>query len=250
MHPDWWLLPVGVILGTFGTLIGAGGGFLLVPLLILLYPAERAETITSISLAVVFFNALSGSWAYARMKRIDYASGLLFASATIPGAVIGAFTTAYIPRRTFDSVFGVLLIGVALALLATSSVRPTGRGRGDAGRMVRTLTEADGSRHTFSYNPAVGIGLSLVVGFVSSLLGIGGGIIHVPALVYLLGFPPHIATATSHFILVFMALAGTTVHVATGALTGTALPTALLSAGVLAGAQVGARLSRQTGKPS
>ena len=111
--------------------------------------------------------------------------------------------------------------------------------------MVRTLTEADGSRHTFSYNPAVGIGLSLVVGFVSSLLGIGGGIIHVPALVYLLGFPPHIATATSHFILVFMALAGTTVHVATGALTGTALPTALLSAGVLAGAQVGARLSRR-----
>lgn len=56
----------GFFIGGYGTLIVAGGGFVLVPLLLLLYPNESTETLTSISLAVVFFNALSGSVAYAR----------------------------------------------------------------------------------------------------------------------------------------------------------------------------------------
>ena len=55
-----WLLPLGLGIGAFGTLIGAGGGFILVPILLILYPNEDTELITSISLAVVFFNALSG----------------------------------------------------------------------------------------------------------------------------------------------------------------------------------------------
>jgi uncharacterized membrane protein YfcA len=64
-----WLFPLGLLIGTFGTLIGAGGGFILVPILLLVYPNEKAELITSISLAVVFFNAMSGSAAYARRSR-------------------------------------------------------------------------------------------------------------------------------------------------------------------------------------
>jgi uncharacterized membrane protein YfcA len=107
------------------------------------------------------------------------------------------------------------------------------------------VVEADGTRHVFSYRPAIGILLSVFVGFASSLLGIGGGIIHVPALVYLLNFPAHVATATSHFILVFMALAGTAVHLASGALA-KGLPRALaLGAGAVVGAQFGARLSER-----
>ncbi|HET8577619.1 MAG TPA: TSUP family transporter [Methylomirabilota bacterium] len=54
------LAAAGFVIGVYGTLIGAGGGFILVPLLLLLYPKESADTIASISLAVVFFNALSG----------------------------------------------------------------------------------------------------------------------------------------------------------------------------------------------
>jgi uncharacterized membrane protein YfcA len=76
MEQYLWLIPLGVVTGAYGTLIGAGGGFVLMPLLLLLYRDESPEIITSISLAVVFFNALSGSLAYARMKRIDYKSGL------------------------------------------------------------------------------------------------------------------------------------------------------------------------------
>ena len=87
-------IALGLVVGAYGTLIGAGGGFVLMPLLLLLYPHETPEKLTSISLAIVFLNALSGSGAYARMKRIDYKSGLIFAGATIPGAILGALNTS------------------------------------------------------------------------------------------------------------------------------------------------------------
>src|SRR6266700_980875 len=109
-YPYISLLPLGILIGAFGTLIGAGGGFLLVPILLILYPNENTELITSISLAVVFFNALSGSWAYSRMKRVDYKSGIIFAIATIPGAILGAISTAYLPRHAFDISFGIVMI--------------------------------------------------------------------------------------------------------------------------------------------
>ena len=111
-----WLLPLGLLIGAFGTLIGAGGGFVLVPILLLVHPNEKTELITAISLAVVFFNALSGSLAYARMKRVDYKSGILFSIATIPGAILGALSTAYVPRGLFDLLFGVLMIVAAIYL--------------------------------------------------------------------------------------------------------------------------------------
>ena len=242
-----WLIPVGFIIGTYGTLIGAGGGFVLVPMLILLYPQEAPEVITSISLAVVFFNALSGSVAYMRLKRVDYRSGLLFAAATIPGAILGALTTSFIPRPLFDIILGMLLIAVSFFLLVHSHER-SGQGRGNLrGCLIRNLVEADGTTHTFSYSPTFGIGLSLVVGYVSSLLGIGGGIIHVPALVHLLNFPVHVATATSQFILAVMALTGTVVHIVNGAFHHGIRRTIALAIGVLIGAQLGAFLSNRVG---
>ena len=90
------LIGLGFAVGTYGTLIGAGGGFVLMPILLLIYPDDSPELLTSISLAVVFFNTLSGSEAYAFMKRIDYKSGLLFAGAAIPGAVFGALNTRHV----------------------------------------------------------------------------------------------------------------------------------------------------------
>ncbi|OGL47034.1 MAG: hypothetical protein A2161_17620 [Candidatus Schekmanbacteria bacterium RBG_13_48_7] len=118
-----WLILLGFGVGTYGTFIGAGGGFVLVPVLLLLYPHENPEIITSISLAVVFFNALSGSWAYGRMKRIDYKSGLLFSIATVPGAILGALSTAYINRRLFDAILGILMIAGSIFLLFYSKKR-------------------------------------------------------------------------------------------------------------------------------
>lgn len=238
-----WLIPLGFLIGACGTLIGAGGGFVLMPLLLLLYPDESPEMITGISLAVVFFNALSGSMAYGRMRRIDYKSGFLFSAATIPGAILGALTTAYISRRLFDLIFGLLMIGASAFLLLRPNRMKEVKRDNPIYHLTRNLVEASGANHTYSYNPIVGVGLSLFVGYLSSLLGIGGGIIHVPALVHLLNFPVHIATATSHFILAFMAMTGTAVHVATGVFSHGIRRTISLAIGVLLGAQLGARLS-------
>jgi uncharacterized membrane protein YfcA len=251
-----WLLPLGVAIGAFGTLIGAGGGFILVPILLIVYPNENTELITSISLAVVFFNALSGSLAYARMKRVDFKSGTIFAVATIPGAILGALSTAYVPRRAFDLIFGVLMILAAVLLWMTAKedhAPLTGRHadperEGKTGPVtVRELVDADGIRYHYAYNPVLGIVLSVFVGFLSSLLGVGGGFIHVPLLSRLLNFPVHIATATSHFVLAIMALTGTLVHVVNGVFVHGVRRTVLLAIGVIGGAQLGALLSNRVG---
>jgi uncharacterized protein len=250
-----WLVPLGLIIGAFGTLIGAGGGFILVPILLLVYPDEKTEFITSISLAVVFFNALSGSLAYARMKRIDYKSGTIFAVATIPGAIFGAVSTAYLPRGVFDLIFGILMILAAIYLWVSHQEEPAVTS-GHTAQVLNTrgsfwterkLVDADGAHYHYAFNPTIGIVLSVFVGFVSSLLGVGGGFIHVPALIQLLDFPVHIATATSHFVLAIMALTGTLVHVAHGAFVHGVRRTLLLGVGVVVGAQFGALLSNRVG---
>ena len=237
-----WLFLVGAVLGTYGTLIGAGGAFMLVPFLLLVYPHEPPEVIASISLAVVFANAGSGTAAYARMRRIDYRSGLMFAAATIPGAVIGALLTSSIPRVVFDAVLGALMAVIGGWLLIDPGGSRDGTGR-HAGSMIRVITERDGTTHRYAFRPWVGVTLSLLVGLVSSSLGIGGGIIHVAVLTQLLDFPVHIATATSHFTIAIMALTGTIVHIATGSFSEGWHRTIWLAAGALVGAQVGARLS-------
>lgn len=241
-----WLTPVGFVIGIFATLIGAGGGFILVPFLLLLYPNAEPDTITSISLAVVFFNALSGSISYSRMKRIDYKSALMFSAATIPGAVLGALTTGYIPRRWFDVIFGLVLLALAAYLLARPQrVARAVRENVPRGHIQRRITDANGATHAFSYNLRAGILLSLGVGYFSSLLGIGGGIIQVPAMVSLFDFPVHVATATSQSIQVVMAFVGTLVHLLTGDFEHGVRRTLFLGLGVLAGAPVGAWLSNR-----
>jgi uncharacterized protein len=242
------LLALGLITGSYGTLIGAGGGFVLLPALLLLYPHENPEILTSISLAVVFFNALSGTEAYALMKRVDYKTGFLFAAATLPGAVLGALATSLISRGLFDAILGCLMISAAVYLLFKNDLKRR-KSRQEMPRQgfSRTIVEADGTSHTYSFNPVLGMAISFVVGFFSSLLGIGGGIIHVPVLVYLLNFPVHIATATSHFILANMALAGTMTHLLTGTFSHGLYRTIFLAIGVVVGAQLGARLSNRVG---
>jgi uncharacterized membrane protein YfcA len=71
---------LGFAIGTLGTLIGAGGGFILLPVLALLFPLEPTGTLTATSLAVVAANATSGAIAYGRQRRIDFRSGIAFAS--------------------------------------------------------------------------------------------------------------------------------------------------------------------------
>jgi uncharacterized membrane protein YfcA len=225
---------LGFAVGTFGTLIGAGGGFILVPLLLLGYHFPPPEAVGT-SLSLVFLNALSGSIAYLRQRRVDLALGWRFALATLPGAIGGAYVTRALSSHAFGQAFGVLLIGIAVLLFLGRTAGPSSRA--DARRLV----DASGGTHHYRVDVWKGVLVSLVVGVISSVFGIGGGIIHVPFLIVVLGLPVHVATATSHFVLSISAFAGALTFLALGHVD---LPTvAFMGAGILVGAQLGARMS-------
>ena len=236
------LAAIGLGVGAFGTLVGAGGGFILTPILLLLYPHDSPKTITAISLAAVFCNAASGSVAYARQRRIDLRSGLVFGVATLPGSVAGALAVEHVGRRVFDAATAAILAGGAGWLFAA---RRRTTGEHDRGGSPRRLTDAFGTTYAYHVPLLRGAAMSAVVGFVSTFLGIGGGILHVPLLVGALGFPTHVATATSHFVLAIMAGSATLTHLATGSLSAEQglRRAAALSAGVVVGAQAGAHAS-------
>jgi uncharacterized membrane protein YfcA len=243
------LAGMGVLVGCLGTLIGAGGGFMLVPLLLFMYPSLQPDTITAVSMAIVACNALSGTVAYAGARRIDYKAGIQFAGFTIPGSILGVMITRYIPKHIFTIVFGSMLIGLAIYLLLKKEGKkggPTGSGVGKA-YQERVLTDGNGEVYHYSYNRWLGWGISLIVGFISPILGIGGGIIHVPALINWLRFPVHIATATSHFILAIMSIVSVIVHLVQGSYSDPSVQRMVLwlGLGAIAGAQAGAWFSRR-----
>ncbi|HEY2053968.1 MAG TPA: sulfite exporter TauE/SafE family protein, partial [Solirubrobacterales bacterium] len=166
---------LGLVVGTFGTLVGAGGGFILTPVLLVVYPELTPAQITSISLLVVFFNALSGSIAYARMRRIDYRSGLRFAAAGIPGSILGALAVHLVPTRVFDVIMAVVLaiLSAVVIRLRPHAERSVPRGA----TTTRELVDAAGERYRYHVPLARGTFYSAGVGFISSFLGIGGGVI-------------------------------------------------------------------------
>jgi uncharacterized membrane protein YfcA len=236
------LVVIGLAVGALGALIGAGGGFILTPILLLMYPHDSAKTLSAISLAAVFFNAASGTSAYARQRRIDYRSGTVFALATLPGAIGGALVVSVVSRTVFAEIMGGVLLILALLLLAGERW-PLPQPRRHLEH--RLLVDRRGQSYEYAVPIGLGAASSLGVGFLSSFLGIGGGVIHVPLLVGALGFPTHIATATSHFVLAIMAGTGTVTHIFLGSFSHghNFHRAAALSIGVVVGAQVGARAS-------
>jgi uncharacterized protein len=249
MHNIVILIITGFLIGMFGTLIGAGGGFILVPILILSYPELSPETMTAISIVIVAANAISGSIAYARSGRIDYKAGLLFAFFTIPGSILGVLSTKFIPRHIFNILFGFLLIALSVYLLFSHNKTdaPLIKDVNKKRWKHRSLTDNSGTTYNYTYNQTRGILISLVVGYISPLLGIGGGIIHVPALVQWLQFPVFVATATSHFILAIMSTVSVIVHAINGNYNDPKILRMVIGLiiGVIPGAQVGAYLSHR-----
>jgi uncharacterized membrane protein YfcA len=220
----------GLGVGTLGTLIGAGGGWMIVPLLLfgLGYTPQQA---VGTSLAVVFLNALSGSIAYMLQGRVLYRMGLAFAVSTIPGALLGATLVQYLDSRWFTLLFALFLLALSGLLLRGQTIY------GHAHRHP-TPEELNSLRSPIM---RMGILLSFLVGVISSLFGIGGGIVHVPFLIVILGLSVHSATATSHFVLAITSLAGTLVFLRNGQVDLSVA--AAMGVGVLLGAQAGARLS-------
>lgn len=239
------LLPIGILVGLIGSITGVGGGFLVVPLLLLAGNALLGnpftpEQATGTSLAVVLVNAAAASSAAARKKRIDYRTGLVFAAATLPGAYLGRVILRYLQPGAFAIAFAVLLVGVAIYL----AIGPSKSGRGLLRGTPRTIEEVTGEVQTYQIHYPAGIVVSFLVGFLASIFGVGGGIIHVPFMVLVFAMPVHIATATSQFILAFTA--------AVGAVEAASRPGVVdvrvvfwMGLGVVAGGQIGVHVAKK-----
>jgi uncharacterized protein len=244
------LAALGLVAGWYGTMVGLGGGFMLVPAF--LFMGFDPRTAAGTSMAVVLANSFSGTLSYLRQKRVDVPTGVLFAVAGMPGAWLGAAVDQWIPQRLFSISFAALLLWVGARLLLAPSApravelvaphredepRPGLIGR-RPGFITRDFIDAKGNRHTYRYHAAAGAAISLFGGFVASAFGIGGGLIQVPSMIFLFGFPAHVATATSHFIIAVTALVGTASHAIYGDVRWA--QALIVAAGAVVGAQVGA----------
>lgn len=230
-------LILGVGVGVLGSLVGIGGGLICVPVFIFFLSEgavlpyfKTAAEITGTSLFIVLINALSGAVAYVRQKRVLFSAAVPFALATLPGAFMGSYIVDKFSFQMLNLYYGIFIGIMALLIYINASSKK----RED----VLKLPE------NFKYNKPVGVIASMGVGFLSSIFGVGGGIIHVPLMVYALNFPVHIATATSCFILMISSLGGTVTHVVLNHVVW--VPAIAISIGAAIGAQIGAKISQKT----
>ena len=220
-----FLITIGLGAGILGSMLGVGGGIIMVPALTFLNlpPTQAAST----SLIAVMSTSISSTIEYSRQKRIDYALGLEMAACAIPGGVLGAIASEYLPEDTFKLYFGILLILTGLYILYKNYV----------------LKDHRAKRRSLPLQVAV-FAASFGAGVISSLFGVGGGIVFVPSMLLVLGLTMYRAAPTSQLTLMMTAIAGVFTHSVLGH--PDYLQAVVLSSGAFVGAQIGARLSRMT----
>lgn len=233
------LLIIGFAVGCLGTVVGIGGGPIIIPVLFFFYGWD-AQFLVATSLMIVFLNALSGSIGYARQKRIDYTGGIRFAAAALPGAVLSAYVHHLFNIRTFDHIFGIFLLLLAVYCFLKARHRNWDeplRRRVSASYRRIAFVDQFAVKYDFRVSDQLGVFMNLLLGFFVGFLGVGGGVFQVPILMFLLNYPPHIATATSHFITMLTCLLAVIPHLFFGTVHfGEVM---WMGAGVLIGAQAG-----------
>jgi hypothetical protein len=228
----------GVFIGAVGTLVGAGGGFLHVPILLIFYGFSPLHAIGTSTVAV-FLNALSGTFSYIHQEKIDYELGIKFAVFAIPGLFMGSLTAQYFNTVIFSLLLAAVLMGLSYSLLFLSHLNLV-CATTEKDIQTRVLRDSTGGVHTYSPDLSIGYGGSFLVGIMSGLFGIGGGLIHVPMMNFI-GIPIHIATATSHFIITITSFFGILIFIGLKAID---FDYAIfLGVGVILGAYYGAKLS-------
>lgn len=194
-----WLFIAGLGASIFGSMVGLGGGFIIVPVLRLFFglsPAEAAGT----SLALVIANSGSGAITYLLQRRVHVRVGLLIAAGGFPGSILGAIAVKALPAHVFDWLFAAFLLAVAADMAYNRNKRERARPQ------IEDVHQLAG----MPWPRAILAGLG--VGFVSSLFGVGGGVVLIPTLLYFSDLPAHAISATSHFGIVLTSPVGFLTH--------------------------------------
>jgi uncharacterized protein len=217
------LIIIGLGAGTLGSMIGVGGGIIMTPALafIGLIPSHIAST----SLIAVTSTSVSSTIAYSKQKRIDYRVGLKMAALSIPGAITGAFLSSEISTGSFKVYFAILLTLTGIYIAYRNSI-------------IKEKPDTKSKSMSFYLMFCAG---SFGAGIISSLFGVGGGIVFVPMMVIILGMAMLRAGPTSQLTLLITSLAGVFTHTILGH--SDYIYAISLSAGAFVGGQIGARLS-------
>ncbi|MGH1520779.1 MAG: sulfite exporter TauE/SafE family protein [Nitrosopumilus sp.] len=220
MIDQFWLIFLGFAAGILGSMLGLGGGIIVVPVLTFLGFPPTATA--SNSLFAALSNAVASTISYSRQKRIDFSLGLKLGLLSIPGTVLGAVISTDVTPGIFKILFGLVLIASAAYIF------------------LRKKIEA--REKTLSLQMIIfAIGASFFAGIISAFFGIGGGIIFVPLMVAGVGMAMKKAAPTSQLILLFSSLSGVITHSILGHPDFT--HAGFLAIGSFVGGLVGARLS-------
>ena len=220
MIDQLWLIPLGFAAGILGSMIGLGGGIIVVPVLTFLGFPPTATA--SNSLFAALSNAIASTISYSRQKSIEYPLGIKLGLLSIPGTILGAVISTDVAPEVFKILFGFVLIASAMYIFF---------------RKKFETKEKTISKQMIVF----AVGASFFAGIISSFFGIGGGIVFVPLMVVGMGMAMKKAAPTSQLILLFASLSGVVTHSILGHPDFT--QAGFLAIGSFIGGLVGARLS-------
>jgi hypothetical protein len=234
---------LGFAVGVPSSMVGLGGGIMIVPTLIILFqvPAQNA---IAISLVAILGTTVSSTIGYIRRKQVDYKLGLLYDILDIPGIVIGAYITTFLPENILAGICGAFILFITLILIRSKrKPEPPVSIPGESGTREWNRITIDHKGRAISYalsNPLLALTSSFVGGLVTGLAGLGGGITDVSSMI-VLGIPTHIAVASSEFAMAITNGVGVVTH---GLLNNLLIEYAIpLTAGTVIGAQIGCALA-------
>src|SRR5664280_1579115 len=233
------LVGIAVVVGMLGSMLGVGGGILLVPLLTLFLDVP-IKTAIGTSLVCVVVTSSASQIVYVARGFTNSRLGMTLEVATTLGALAGGITAILVSGRAIFGIFAAVLVYVLISMeRKPAPPRPAAPGSALAGSFTDPDT-GDEVTYGVGHLPA-GLAFSFVAGNVSGLLGVGGGAIKVPVMNLLMGMPLRAAIATSNLMIGVTAATGALIFFGRGLVEPRyAVPTAL---GILVGAQLGPRLS-------
>lgn len=252
------LLLIGIIAGGYGTIVGAGGGFIFVPALLLILEMDPAIAAGS-GLVIVLINSFSGAVGYARQRKIDFRTGIFIAIGALPGSLLGVWLLHVYSSDYFFVVFATVLVllGIFLFTKNTSFGKNKTQAQkhpeqqearqqmGAADAEATSQPAATTTRQTKNNRIDVKwlLPLGLLMGVLSSYLGIGGGWLLVPILIYIFKFPTHFATATSIFSLCIYSSYGVASQIFYNSIDWMAVVWGAI--GIIVGSQLGVKLAER-----
>lgn len=216
-------LLVGLTAGLIGSIVGLGGGVILVPVLLILYEISSlfdwatSSTVAALSLVVIVFTAASSTYSYTKQKRVDYKIGIYFLAGSLPAGLIGAWLNQFVNTEVFSVSLGFVMLAIFIIFLLRKKYqsKDTSRRKPKENHIVRNYTLHD-IDYEYSFSPIGAAAVSFVVGLLSGFFGIGGGSLMVPAMILLYHIPTQIAAATSMFLILVTSFTSSLMHISLG----------------------------------